>query len=339
MLANIKNLEMYAYSTTRQEDALTLRIKPYFQKWVCIFKASDEEAATLIHNNEVDVLIDLSGHTAHNRLGIFGYRPARVAISWLGYFASSGVSEIDYFLSDSYVAPIGEERNFTEKIWRMPNSFLCFTPPLAAPNVSELPAVRNRYITFGCFNNLSKLNDEVIKLWAKILKLVPDSKLFLKSKQLSDEQITKQIASQFKIYDIDRHRLIFEGFSSRADYFESYSKIDIALDPFPFPGGTTTVEGIWMGVPAITLKGDRLIARQGETIAHNLGIPEWIADTKEEYLGKTIKFSADLETLAGIRANLRDMALNSPLFDGERFAKDFEDAINDIYCLNIDDKQ
>jgi len=330
MLRYIKNIELLAYPTLQKEDSLTQRVKPCFVSWTPIHGISDEEAAKIIYNDKINILIDLSGHTAHNRLGVFGYKPAPIAVSWLGYFASTGVAEIDYFLGDRYAAPKEEESAFTEKIYRMPNSFLCFTPPSEAPDVSRLPALKNGFITFGCFNNLRKLNDDVISLWSGILRAMPTSKLFLKTKQLDDKHIADALYKKFQDCGVVADRLIFEGASSREEYLASYGRVDISLDPFPFPGGTTSVEGIWMGVPVLTLKGDRFIARQGESIAHNVGMPLWIASDKDEYVRKAIEFSADLEALAAIRANLRDKALSSPLFDGEGFARDFEGVMEAI---------
>ncbi|MEA1916081.1 MAG: tetratricopeptide repeat protein [Campylobacterota bacterium] len=332
MLSHLKSFELYAYSANFVEDDLTQRIKPYFKKWSSIYISSNEEAASIINSDDIDILVDLSGHSAHNRLAMFSYKPAPIQVSWLGYFATTGVSEIDYFIADDYVAPKSEDVNFREKLYRLPNTWLCFTPPNYNIQVNELPAKRSNFITFGCFNNLNKVNNDVIELWSQILLHIPTSKLFLKAKQLSDKTMLNSLCQKFETYEIDSNRLILEGQTSRADYFNSYNKVDIALDPFPYHGGTISVEALYMGVPVLTLQGDRFLSRVGESIAYNAKMPHWIAKDKNEYLQKAIEFSSNIDSLVDIRKTLRDQVLNSPLFDGESFADNFEKAM--INMLN-----
>ncbi len=338
MLSYIKQVELFAYVTHNKEDELTQRIKPYFFKWTEIYGKSDNEAADIIYKDGINVLIDLSGHTKHNRLKIFAYKPAPIQASWFGYPASTGVKEMDYFIGDPFVMPEDkkeEENHFIENVFRLPNIHYCFSSPKKAPDVGHLPFLRNGFITFGCFNNIAKVNDEVISLWSDILKSIPSAKLFLKTKQLNDKTLSEIFYQKFKSCGIAQDRLILEGSSPRYQLLDSYNKIDLALDPFPYNGGITTAEAIYMGVPVLTIKGNRYVSHVGESIAHNIGMPELIAEDKEDYVKKAKELVSDINALKNIRKNLRDRALKSPLFDGERFAKNFEDAIGNMWAMYI----
>ncbi len=319
--------DLVAFPTTPKSDDLTDRIKPLFQAWKPIVGKSDLEAAAEIHRAGIDILFDLSGHTAHNRLPVFAYKPAPVQVTWLGYFASTGLPEMDYILANPHVIPPGEEGHFTEKVWRLPETSLCFTPPDIEVDVSSLPALANGFITFGCFNSLTKMNERVVSLWAEILKRVPGSKLFLKARQFADAKAIEDVLSRYESHGVYRERLILEGPSKREEYLSDYNRVDMALDPFPFPGGTTSVEGLWMGVPVLTLKGDRFISHQGEAIVSNAGLSDWIAQDLDDYMAMAVRFASDVPALASLRGNLREKVLGSPLCDASRFARYFEEAI------------
>lgn len=322
-----RRLELIAYPTYHQNDELTARIKPYFSEWKPLYRQSDAEAARLIHDDRIHILIDLSGHTRLNRLPVFAWKPAPIQIAWLGYFATTGMAEIDYIVGDPYVAPHSEAAHFTEHIWQLPESYWCFSQPDAPVEVSTLPALANGHITFGCFNNLAKMNDAVVALWAKILKAVPGSRLFLKYGQLNDRAMRQTTLNRYAAHGISAERLILEAASSRTDYLACYHRVDIALDPFPYPGGTTSMESLWMGVPVLTLHGNRFLSHAGETILSNAGLKEWIAAGEDDYLGKAAAYAADLPYLSQLRAALRQQVLTSPLFDAPRFASNFEQAL------------
>ena len=324
---NQSKFELFAYSTHLKEDDLTEKLKGRFTVWRSVANRSANDVAKLIHADGLHILIDLAGQTAGNLLPAFAYKPAPVQASWLGYFATTGVSEIDYFIGDPHVAPDSERHHFIEDVIRLPETYLCFTPPQSAVDVGPLPAYRNGFVTFGCFNNLSKLNSDVVSLWSRILNAVDGSRLFLKSGQLGDPDIVRSTAEMFELAGVAPERLMFEGPSDRRDYFEAFNRVDIALDPFPFPGGTTSVEGLWMGVPVITLRGERFIAHNGETIAHNSGQSDWIADSEADYFEKAVLFSSNLGKLSHLRSRLRSQILCAPLFDSERFARNFEDLL------------
>ena len=324
-------VELIGYPTRAREDDLTARIKPYFSKWNSLVGLSDEEAARRIHEDGVHVLIDLAGHTAANRLPVFAYKPAPVQATWLGYFATTGVKEIDYIIGDPYVTPESEADHFVEKIWALPETYCCFSPPRGAPEVTELPALSNGFVTFGCFNNLAKVNERVIELWAQVLKSVPGSKLMLKTKALADETVRRRMTEQFQAQGVEPDRLILEGPAPRTELLGAYGRVDVALDPFPYPGGTTSAEALWMGVPVLTKRGDRFLSHVGETIAHNSGQSEWIAQDEAEYVQKAVQFTQDLPSLAARRAQMREKLLQSPLYDAKRFARHFEQALRGMW--------
>ena len=323
-------MELIAYSTGHKVDELTHRIKPYFSAWKSLIGLSDKEAAALIHTDGIHVLLDCSGHTGKNRLPVFAWKPAPVQVSWPGYFASTGVAEMDYLIGDPYVTPVGEEDHFTETIWRLPETYLCFTPPDVPIDVGPLPALSSGSITIGSFNNLAKMNDHVVALWAKILNAVP-SRLFLKANQLNDPGVRESTRQRFAEREITPDRLLLEGASPRAQMLEAYHRVDVILSPFPYPGGTTSAEGLWMGVPALVRHGDYFLPHIGESIAHNAGLADWIAQDDDDYVRKALEYTADLGRLAALRARLRHQALASPLFDAPRFARHFEAALRGMW--------
>ena len=325
------SIELFAYPTILASDELTARIRPRFAAWRPIFGLSDEAAARSIHEDGVHLLIDLAGHTAHNRLPVFAWKPAPVQLSWLGYFASTGVAAMDYFLADPRTLPESLEAHFTEKVWRLPETRLCFTAPKEEADVAPLPALANGHVTFGCFNNLTKLNDAVVAQWARILESVPGSRLFLKAKQLKDSSLPRTMIERFAAHGIAAGRLILEGPSPRGEYLAAYSRVDIALDSFPFTGGTTTVEALWMGVPVLTLAGDRFISRQGAGLLANAGLQDWIAADADDYVRRAVAHAGALNRLSRLRHSLRQQLLSSPLVDAQRFARHFESAMRGIW--------
>lgn len=324
-------LELIAYTTSLRADALTERIRPHFSGWKSIAGMSDEDAARIVHSDSVQVLIDLSGHTAGNRLPVFAWKPAPVQVTWLGYFATTGIKQMDYLIGDPFVTPAAEDDHFCEAVWQLPETYLCFSRPEEHVLVKPLPALSGEGITFGCFNHLAKINDAVVALWSKVLLSVPNSRLFLKTKQLNDSAACEITVNRFANHGIEAGRLVLEGGSPRLELLEAYSRIDIALDPFPYPGGTTSVEALWMGVPVLTKKGDRFVSHVGESIAHNAGLSDWIAADESQYVEKAIAFAGDLPRLASLRASLRQQLLARPLFNSPRFARHFEKALCDMW--------
>ena len=325
-------IEVYAYHNNERTDALSDQIRACCRGWQASLDLSDQALAQKIRDDGIDVLFDLSGHTALSRLAMFAWRPAPIQVTWLGYMGTTGLAAIDYLLADPWTLPESEEAHFSEKIWRLPETYVCFTAPREEVPVGELPARRNGCVTFGSFNNLNKLNDAVVALWARVLERTPASRLLLKAKQFEDASVRQSVAERFGARGVDPARLTLKGHSpSRGEHLADYRDIDIALDPFPYPGITTSVEGLWMGVPLLTLAGERFQSRQGMGLLTNAGLARWIAADKDDYVAKSAAYAADLESLAALRAGLRQSVLASPLFDAPRFARHFEAALRAMW--------
>ena len=325
--------ELVAFPTAAKSDALTERLRPHFRDWVPLYGKSDLAAATAIHQKGIHVLIDLSGHTAYNRLPVFSYKPAPVQLSWLGYFATTGLPEMDYFLGDPHTSPENEAHHFTEQVCRLPDTWLCLAPSGVPIPAADTPALKNGYVTFGSFGNLSKMGTEVVDAWADILCRLPHAMLFLKAKQLHDADVAAKVRAQFAAHGIAGERLILEGAEPRAQYLESYRRVDMVLDTFPYPGGTTSFDALQMGVPILTLKGDRFLSHLGESIAHNAKHADCVATGRADYASKVVALASDLRRLVDLRQTLRDTVLQTPLFDIERFARNAGEAFWRIYKL------
>ena len=326
-----KNFDLVAYSTTNRKDDYSHSFKKLFTKWNSVEKKSDKEIIELIINDGIHILIDHQGHTSNNRLPIFIYKPAPIQITWLGQ-GSSGIKEIDYMIGSNHTISQDEEKDYIEKIIRLPEISQCFTPPEFDLNIKSLPAIKNNFITFGCLNKITKINEQVIALWSKILLSNTNTKLLIKSKNLGDFTVAKNIIESFKNKNIEKDRLILRGESkTRKEVLETYNEIDIALDPFPFQGNTSTCEALWMGVPVLTLKGNRYLSHFGESINANLNLHNWIAKNESEYLSKAINFASDVNFLSTVRKNLRKKFLQSPVCDAQRFTEHFSKILWDIW--------
>jgi predicted O-linked N-acetylglucosamine transferase (SPINDLY family) len=329
-------IALFGYPSHVCADAVADRIKASCEGWCPLVGVSDEAAAQHIRDDGIDILIDLSGHTAYNRLGLFAWKPAPVQATWLGYFATTGVEAIDYLIADLWSLPESEEQNFTEEISRLPETRLCFTAPNVKAEVTLLPALSAGYVTFGSFNHISKINNDVIAVWARVLATVPGSRLLLKAKQITEASVRQQVIQRFAAQGVDTERLILEGPGSRAEYLASFPRVDIVLDTFPYPGGTTTVEALWMGIPVLTMAGDRFLSRQGVGLLMNAGLREWVATGPEDYVNRAALLAGDLPALAELRHGLREQVLKSPIFDTRRFAAHFEIALREMWrrwCL------
>ncbi|MBI3222143.1 MAG: tetratricopeptide repeat protein [Nitrosomonadales bacterium] len=321
-------IELIAYPTYAKEDDLTARIKPYFSGWRSLAALNDEAAARLIHADGIHILLDVSGHSRHNRLPIFAWKPAPIQVTWLALPGTTGVNEMDYVLGDSLSIPSEHENHFSETVWRLPDSYLCFSPPTSPTEVGALPARSTGQVTFGSFNNLSKMTDEAVALWSRILLSIPGSRLYLKTSQLKHEDIREQTRQRFASHGVGAERLLLSGtLGSMTEHLAEYNKVDIALDTFPYPGVTTSFDALWMGVPVLSLQGDRFMSLTAKTIAQHAGLADWVAVDTDDYLSKAASFASDLEQLAALRARLRQQALSSPLFDAPRFARNFEHAL------------
>jgi len=321
-------LTLVAYVTTTTEDVLSERLKSILAEWHPVAAMPDEVLARKIHGDKIDILVDLAGHTGLNRLPVFAWKPAPVQVSWLGYWASTGLAEIDYLLADPVSVPKEDAQFFSEGLWHLPNTRLCMSPPVTGRpiEVNELPALTNGYVTFGSYQMLSKISDRTLAAWSRILAGIPSARLRLQSKPLSFPAALLNMRQRLAAAGIDIARVDFHGEATRDDYLASYGEVDVILDTFPFPGGTTTAEALWMGVPTVTLTGNSLLARQGESMMLCVGLDEWVASNEEEYAEIAVARVSDLGRLANLRAGLRSRALSSPLFDATTFARNLEAA-------------
>jgi predicted O-linked N-acetylglucosamine transferase (SPINDLY family) len=328
-----ERFEIIVYSNSTIGDEVTFRIESSCDAWKVIFGLQDKDAAKLIHDDRIDILVDLSGHTSGNRLPMFAWKPAPIQVSWLGYWGTTGVEEIDFIIADHWTLPDKDRWQFTEKIWYLPETRLCFTRPAYKYSIASLPAFANGYVTFGCFNRLEKINDEVISLWSQILSKVPNSRLLIKAKQLNEPIRQDWIIQRFEKCGIPRVRIVLEGHSGRDEYLATYNKVDMALDPFPFTGGTTTVEALWMGVPVMTLAGDSMLSRQGVGLLMNANLPQYIATSKEDYVRYSVAHASDWDSLSKIRFCLRDQVSASSIFDSSRFANYLSSAFYEMWDM------
>jgi protein O-GlcNAc transferase len=326
---NDTDMPAVAYSNNPISDDLTARLRNHFSEWRDISGMSDDAAARLIASDRIDVLIDLSGHTAENRLPMFALRPAPVQASWLGYWASTGVPAIDHVLADAISVPAEKRAQFSENVWYLPDTRLCFSAPAIAgvPEVAPLPALAKGHVTFGSFQRLIKLNDAVLGLWARVLHAVPDACLRLQASQLSDPAARDQVCARLAAVGIDASRVQLAGPSSRIDYLAAHAEVDILLDTFPHSGATTTCEALWMGVPTVTLAGTTMLSRQGASLLTCAGLAEWVAEDEAGYVELALRWARDLEQLAQVRESLRDRVATSPLFDAARFTVNLQAAL------------
>ena len=323
-------LRFVCYSGRFLEDELTGKLKVHASTWCSSLGLSDLDLAGAVRADEVDILIDLSGHTAGNRLGCFALRPAPVQIHWAGYCHS--VPSMDYSFWDPIQVPEGDERWFVEPVIRLPDLRWCYGPPGYAPEVTEPPAVHRGYITFGSFNNLAKVNAGVIDLWARVLQEVPDSRLLLSWPTLGDAHERERFSSFITARGIPVERLeLRRGAPSHADVLGEYGDVDIALDPFPFSGCLTTCEALWMGVPVVTLPRTRPVSRQSQAFLTALGRTEWVAHDQDHYMNIAADLASDPARLAVLRRDQRARMAASPVCDGQRFARHFETALRSIW--------
>jgi predicted O-linked N-acetylglucosamine transferase (SPINDLY family) len=326
-----RQFEVTCYADVANPDNMTQRLRDQVQCWHKINGRTDAEVSALIRENQIDILVDLAGHTADNRLQCFAGKPAPIQVTYLGYPNSTGLSAIDYRLTDAHADPPGLTDAFcTEWLIRLPQTFLCFRPSEESPVSSALPALASGQITFGCFNALAKITAEMAGIWSQILRCLPQSRLMLKCRGLSDEDARRRLRELFP--DIAADRLVLHDWiDSRRGHLALYDQVDIALDSYPYHGTTTTCEAMWMGVPVITLAGTDHRSRVGVSLMSNVGLPELIAQTPEQYVQIAADLANDLPRLAELRRTLRSRMQASPLMDAPRFARNVEAAYRQMW--------
>jgi protein O-GlcNAc transferase len=334
-----EGFEVLCYSDVVGGDEVTARLRGYASGWREIVGMSDERVLELVLSDGIDILVDLSGHTANNRLGLFSRRGAPVQVTYLGYPDTTGVGEMDYRLSDAIADPVGEaDAYYTEELLRLPGCFVCYGPRTGAVEVGELPSVSVGHVTFGSFNNASKLNGEVVKLWSRVLASVPGSRLMLKAKGFSDGGTRDYFAELFAREGIERERLEFIGWvEGTGGHLALYSRVDIGLDPYPYNGTTTTCEALWMGVPVLTLSGQVHASRVGESVLSAVDLQELVARTPDEYVAKAVALAGDLERMGDLRRGMRSRLESSSLLDADKFSRTLETTYRRIWenwCAN-----
>jgi len=317
----------YAEVNTRQEDETSKLIKKLAHSWYMTCGKDDSTVAKRIKEDKIDILIDLAGHSAYNRLEVMAQKPAPIQASWLGYVNTTGLPVIDYRITDAIADPPGSEKFHSEKLVRLPNGFFCYAPPEKSPPISALPAISAGHITFGSFNNLAKINSQVILVWANILKQLPEANLLIIAAPFSDNFIKAHFAELFLDQGIDRKRLLLLPTLPMQEYLELYNKVDIALDPFPHNGHTISCHTLWMGVPVITLRGDRYAGRMGASLMTRAGLSDLIAEDKKQYVNIAVNLAKSTENLDKLRQGMRARLLASPICDAQQFACDFQDIL------------
>jgi predicted O-linked N-acetylglucosamine transferase (SPINDLY family) len=317
-LARDENLSLHVYYNFTTEDHVTQRLRGYVPHWHAVWGMSDDALAEQIRADGIDILIDLSGHTARNRLLTFARKPAPVQASWIGYPGTTGLSAVDYYMTDRCILPPEFDSQFVEKIVRLPAS-APFLPPHAAPPVNSLPALHNGYVTFGSFNRLNKIDPGVITLWSKLLRALPDARMLVGAMP-GDDESTRTVIDWFAQEGIARERLDLRPRVGVSVYMQQHHHVDICLDTFPYAGGTTTRHALWMGVPTLTLPGDKMPSRAGASALTHVGIDGFIAQSEADFVEKGLSWARNLPALAELRAGMRERCRQSPMFRPEIIA-------------------
>lgn len=318
------------YADVGRPDAVTEQCRRHADLWHDVSGWSDARLASTIDEDRIDVLFDLNGHTAGARLAMFARRAAPIQATWLGYNDTTGIPEMDFILADRVVVPPADDHLYTETVIRLRDGFVCYAPPDYAPPPSPLPASSRGFLTFGCFGQIQKINEAVLLRWKTILETADSSRLVIMAPGLGDPGVRDALLSRLARQFLPLDRVELRPHIAHRRFLESYADIDLMLDTSPYGAGTTACEALWMGVPIVTLPSDRLLGRQSASHLLNIGLPEFIARDAEDYVGKAVAWSRQLERLAGIRSELRERMRTSPLVDQARFAESFVLALEEM---------
>lgn len=338
---NRERFEIYGYGNIFHYDEVTERLKSKFDQYRNVRPLDDRAKADLIESDGIDILVDLAGHSGYTGLYAMAYKPAPIQATWLGYPDTTGMSQVDYRITDAIADPPGSEQYYSEKLFYLPGIFLCYSPCGIQPPVEPSPFLQSNRITFGCFNNSSKINPLIIRLWAEILKQVPDSQLLLKFKSGQDDEIRDLFLKRFEEVGIVRDRIAISGWLQSPADLMLYNKVDIALDTFPYNGTTTTCQALLMGVPVISLVGEHHMSRVGLSILKNLDMEFFAAPTPQQYVARAAALAMRPESLAKIRSTMRDRLCASALCNRAIFAARMEKAYRQmwqIWCQQQKDK-
>ncbi len=324
--------EIFSYSNVDRPDGITKSFQERSDHWRDLQDGSPDDIATTIHKDRIDVLVELAGHTARHSLLAIARKPAPVQVTWLGYPTTTGLDTIDYRISDRWLTPPEGEELFSEKLYTLNRLSHCFHPPKEAPEVGQLPADDNGYVTFGSFNNFAKLSERTAELWARVLAAVPNARLLLKSRYIADEEAHQYLVRRFEKAGMDLSRVDFtSGTAGKTEHLEVYRKLDIGLDTHPYGGMTTTCEALWMGVPVLTRPGWQGASRYGLSLLNTVDLPEFAAETDEDFVAAAVRAANDLDRLRAIRAGLRQRMATSELCDAAGFARAMENAYVDMW--------
>jgi len=329
---NKNNFLVYCYSNVVKEDLKTQYLRDFSTCWKSVYNKPTEEVAAMIQADKIDILVELTGHTAGNRLDVIAMKPAPIQITYIGYPNTTGLTTVDYRLCDEFTDPLNTSQEFTETLVRLPYCFLTYTPPPNAPPVLGLPALQRNFVTFGSFNNLAKITPQVLNVWATILNSIPNSRLVMKCKPFASQAVQNRILEIFAQKGISSSRIDLLPLMPRNyDHLKAYETMDISLDSWPYSGTTTTCESLYMGVPVISLKGDCHAHNVGLSLLNQVGLTDWIANREEDYVQIAIRESSNLERLQGIRSRLRSNMLESYLCDGTAFTKNLEQTYQKLW--------
>jgi predicted O-linked N-acetylglucosamine transferase (SPINDLY family) len=330
-----RHFEIFCYSDVVVADATTARLRSYADRWVDLAGLSDERTARRIADDGIDVLVDLAGHTAGNRLRVFAARPAPVQVTYLGYPDTTGLGAIDWRLTDSRVDP--EDKLSSERAWRLPRTFLCYTPRGDAPAVGPSARQAGRPVTFACFNNLAKVTRAALAVSARVLREVPSSALLLKANALGSAPLRREVLQHFEREGVDPSRVRLLGRTmSIAEHLACYRDADVALDTFPYNGTTTTCEALWMGLTVVTLAGETRASRVGASLLASVGLDEFVTRDEASYAAAAVALAADADRLDDLRRGMRERLAASPLLDGAKFTADLEHAYRSMWRQTLD---
>jgi predicted O-linked N-acetylglucosamine transferase (SPINDLY family) len=318
--------EVFLYAEVAAPDEVSEEYRRHADHWISTVGMSDEAVAGRIRDDGIDILVDLAGHTAHNRLLVFARKPAPRQLTYLGYGCTTGISAIDAFLADGHLAPRGSDALFAERVMRLPRPMYCYRPAAEMPDCGPLPAVANGFVTFGCFSRAIRYNAQVVTAWAAILRAVPGSRLVLNTLAFVDPETRRLFLDRFVAQGVAPQRIDLICTQPQTLTWASYRQIDIALDPFPHNAGTTTFEALWMGVPVLSLRDRPPLGRFGAALLEPLGLGEWLADSAADYQALAVRHAADLGALSALRAGLRQRVAQSPFRDEAGLARAIEDA-------------
>jgi predicted O-linked N-acetylglucosamine transferase (SPINDLY family) len=326
-----EGFDVHAYSLIGWSDPITQAFRGMVPNWHDVGLLDDEALFRKIQADGIDILIDLSGHTARNRVLVMARKPAPVTVNWIGYLNSMGMKAFDYALLDPHLLSPAAEKGFVETPWKLPHTAYCYTPLIGERPVAPFPSQAAGRVTFGCFNNPAKLSRASMAAWAEILKAVPDSRLLFKYKTYAAAMVQRRVLDAMAAHGIGAERIVFEGFSPLGSFLDTFGSIDIALDSFPYTGVTTTMHTLFMGVPVVTLEGDTPMQRFGRTALTGIGRPDWIARTPEEYVAIAVRTVDEIKANPGLRQEIQERMRASPLMRHEAFVRDLEAGYREMW--------